>query len=89
MCVPNRSAGSPALTILGGVLVLSLLIAGGAPSLFAQSNTGRLVGTVVDAQGGVIPGVSVSITDNLTKRERKLLADENGAFVVPQLDSGS
>jgi len=55
----------------------------------AQSNTGRLTGTVLDAQGGVMPGVTIKVTDNQTKRERVVVADENGIFVIPQVEPGS
>src|ERR1700730_3031180 len=39
--------------------VVAALIALAAPSAFAQT-TGQIIGTVVDAQGGVLPGVTVS-----------------------------
>ena len=38
----------------------------------AQSNAGRIVGTVSDASG-VIAGATVLITDNQTKRERTVV----------------
>ncbi len=69
---------------LSACLVLSLTVL-----VSAQTNTGRLLGSVVDAQGGVIPGASITLTDNQTKRERQLVTDEAGNFLVPQLDPGS
>ena len=57
-------------------------------SAFAQSNTGRLVGTVSDPSG-VIPGASVVVTDNQTARERTVTASDDGSFTVAQLDAGT
>jgi len=70
--------------LLGGLL-LSVMTG----FLTAQSNTGRLIGTVIDAQGGVMPGTSITVVDNQTQRERKLVTDDSGNFILPQLDSGS
>lgn len=56
-------------------------------SALAQSNTGRLVGTVSDPSG-VIPGATVVITDNQTGKERTIISSDEGSFSVPQLDPG-
>ncbi len=71
-----------------GLLALITILMTTTP-VWAQSNTGRLSGTVIDAQGGVMPGVSITLTDNLTKLERKLVSDESGNFAIPQLNIGS
>ncbi len=55
---------------------------------FAQSNTGRLIGTVLGPDG-VLPGATVVITDNQTGKERTITTNSEGAFVLPQLDPGS
>src|SRR3712207_1142413 len=70
----------------GLLTVLSLLLF--AAAAFAQTNTGRLVGTVSDPSG-VIPGATVVITDNQTGRERTVVASDDGSFAVPQLESGT
>lgn len=57
-------------------------------SAFAQSNTGRLVGTVSDPSG-VIPGATVVVTDNQTAREKTVVASDDGSYSVPQLDAGT
>src|SRR2546421_1665257 len=41
--------------------IVAALMALAAPSAFAQT-TGQIIGTVVDAQGGVLPGVTVTAT---------------------------
>ena len=70
----------------GLLTVLSLLLF--ATAAFAQTNTGRLVGTVSDPSG-VIPGATVVITDNQTGRERTVVASDDGSFAVPQLEAGT
>ncbi|MGH9901137.1 MAG: hypothetical protein ACRD68_04775, partial [Pyrinomonadaceae bacterium] len=48
-----------------------------AASALAQSNTGRLIGTV-SSPDGLIPGATVTVTDNQTGRERTLVSSEEG-----------
>src|SRR5437763_8803406 len=59
-----------------------------AASAFAQTNTGRLVGTVSDTSG-VIPGATVVIKDNQTGLEKTMVANDDGTFTVPQLEVGT
>ncbi|MDQ1525271.1 MAG: hypothetical protein QOE47_3195 [Pyrinomonadaceae bacterium] len=54
----------------------------------AQSNTGRLVGTVSDASG-VVPGASVLVKDNQSGREKTIVSSDDGSFSVEQLDPGT
>jgi hypothetical protein len=53
---------------------------------FAQSNTGTLVGTVVDQQGAVVGGATVTVTDNGTGKQRTAESTSEGTFNVPQLE---
>lgn len=55
---------------------------------FAQSNTGRLVGTV-SGPDGVIPGATVTVRDNQTNRERTVTTTGEGTFTVTQLETGA
>lgn len=66
--------------------VLALMVF--SASAFAQSNTGRLVGSVSDASG-VIPGATVVVTDDRTAKERTVTASDDGSYAVPQLDAGA
>ena len=75
-------------TTIRFALTLSLLTVTLYGPVFAQSNTGRLVGTISDASG-VIPGASVAVTDNQTGKKRELVASDDGSFAMPQLDPGS
>jgi hypothetical protein len=60
-----------------------------AASAFAQSNTGSLVGTVVDQKGAVVAGANVTIIDNATTKERSITASGEGTFTAPQLNVGT
>jgi hypothetical protein len=72
-----------------GRLPLPLIaLAALAVAILAQSNTGRLVGTVAGPDG-VLAGASVLITDNQTGRERTVTTNNDGSFIVPQLEVGN
>ncbi len=58
-----------------------------AVSAFAQSSTGRLVGTV-SSPDGVLPGATIVIKNNQTEKEQTITANDDGTFNVPQLDVG-
>ncbi len=61
-------------------LVMGMLA--GAAS--AQINTGTVLGTVKDAQGGVIPGATVTlISEARGTRSAPVVTNENGDFVFP------
>jgi len=53
-----------------------------------QTATGRIVGTVSEANGAVVPGATVVITDTKTAKERTVTANNDGGFTVPLLDVG-
>jgi len=61
--------------ILSALLSLSLT----APA-FAQSQgaNGAIEGTVVDSSGGVLPGVTVTISNIDTGLERSMITNEKG-----------
>ncbi|MBI4893857.1 MAG: TonB-dependent receptor [Acidobacteria bacterium] len=61
---------------LGVILAAALA----AASLAAQSTYGSLRGTVADSNGGVIPGVKVSLVDEATNLSRSTLTNETGEF---------
>jgi hypothetical protein len=68
---------------------LIVLLAAGAGGLFGQSVVGRVSGTVTDASGGIIPNATVTITNEATKVDRVVTADENGFYVATALPLGS
>src|SRR5689334_5584778 len=69
-------------------LILILLLASVAAAQ-TQITTGTIQGTVVDANGAVVPGASVEIKNLDTNTSRTLTTDEGGRFVAPLLQPGN
>src|SRR5579862_7058783 len=65
---------------------LCLMLAGAA---FSQSNNARISGTVSDLSGALIPGASVTITNQLTRTSRPATTDEKGFYILPDLPAGT
>jgi hypothetical protein len=66
-----------------GAMALALLFTA-ALSAMAQVTTGRVVGTVKDAQGGVIPGATVTlISETKGTRSAPAVTNETGDFTFP------
>jgi hypothetical protein len=59
-----------------------------APLLSAQESTARLLGTVSDPTGAVIPGATVAARNVATGLERKTVANESGNYSIPSLPIG-
>src|SRR5579864_1503726 len=76
-----KSARYVLATILG-VLLFSL-------ALYAQANFGRILGTVTDQTGAVIPGATVSVIDTQRGLTRTLTTDAAGAYNAPTLIPGT
>jgi hypothetical protein len=68
------------LAVALGVLLLA------APGAFAQISTGNIYGTVTDAQGGVLPGVTVTLSGDFGTRTA--VSSSLGEFRFLALDSG-
>src|ERR1041385_9209842 len=68
-------------------VVLALFVF--APAAFSQGGTGRLIGTVTDPGGAVIPGATVTVKDNQTGPDQTATANDEGNFVFNQLDFGT
>jgi hypothetical protein len=75
----SRARVAKVLASLVGVLLISA-------SLYAQSNQGRILGTVRDQSGGSIAGATVTVTDTLKGVNRTLTTDEAGDYAAPNLD---
>lgn len=57
-------------------------------ALWAQVSTGKIVGTVQDSSGGVLPGVSIVIKSLDTGATRGLVTNERGQYEMPGLQPG-
>ena len=71
-------------TLLAAFTVLGV----GAAALQAQTSTGRLVGTVKDATGAVIPGVEITVTQLGTAVQFTTATNQTGEYVAPLLKPG-
>ncbi|RMG09670.1 MAG: TonB-dependent receptor [Acidobacteria bacterium] len=54
---------------------------------FGQA-TGSLTGTVKDANGALVPGVAVTVTNKATNQSRTFLTDQEGRWTMPALPVG-
>lgn len=70
------------------VVLVALLLCAALPA-GAQTTSGSLTGNVVDANGAAVAGISVTVTDNATKKVRTTQTTEQGTFNVPQLEFGA
>lgn len=59
------------------------------PTASAQIDTGVIVGRVVDDSGGVLPGVSVTATQEATGVVATSVTNDRGEFIFPGLRVGS
>jgi hypothetical protein len=55
----------------------------------AQASFGRFAGTVFDETGGVLPAVTVTLTNELTGQQAQTTTTESGAFLFPSVQPGS
>ena len=73
---------------MGKLMALLLVFCAGLTPVFAQTNTGRLVGTIASTDG-VISGAKVTVTDDKTGKDREVTSAGDGTFIVPQLEVGT
>ena len=68
----------------------ALMLALTTPVLaLAQSTFGRVAGSVLDSSGGVLPGATITLTNQLTNQSQTTSTTEVGAFVFPQTPPGT
>jgi Carboxypeptidase regulatory-like domain len=68
-------------------LALALLVGGVVPA-FAQFDRGSISGTIKDQQGGVMPGVTVTVTNQQTRQTQTTVTDGTGFYTFPNLLPG-
>jgi Carboxypeptidase regulatory-like domain/TonB dependent receptor/TonB-dependent Receptor Plug Domain len=71
------------------LFALLLVFALCAPLALAQVNSATISGTVRDASGAVLPGVSVAIQNQDTGISRTVITNETGRYTAPALGLGS
>jgi hypothetical protein len=60
----------------------------GAPSLFAQTDTGSIAGTVADTTGAVIPGANILATNTENGLKLSAVSDATGGFTILAVPRG-
>jgi hypothetical protein len=71
------------------VLVLVALVGLGTTPALAQLTQGRLAGTVTDAQGAILPGVTVTVTSPSLIGGQNTVTQSDGKYMFPSLPSGT
>ena len=71
---------------LGALFVVSML--GFAPTASAQFDRGTISGTIKDASGAVVPGVTVTATSVQTQTPTVAVTDATGFYTFPNLRPG-
>src|SRR5437867_13298704 len=69
------------------LLLLAMAFAVATPAA-AQIDQGRLTGTVKDAQGGVLPGVTVTAKSPALIGTRSVVTEAAGTYSIASLPSG-
>ena len=76
------------LTLLAAIAAVVLFSPASASAQIGQ--TASLTGTVTDSSGGVLPGVTVTVTsDAVIGGSRTAVTDENGVYRFPALPPGT
>src|SRR3989440_4749973 len=59
-----------------------------AAPAFAQGETGSVTGVVTDAQGALVPGAQVTLTDTATKTAQTTTTNDSGRYVFASVNPG-
>jgi len=70
-------------------LVFALAMLAGASPVSGQSLTGQLSGTVVDSSDAVLPGVTVTMVNELSGDQRSTVSNDAGNFVFAAVQAGT
>ena len=71
------------------LIILAILITGGARSSSAQSANGEANGTVLDPSGAVLPGVTMTLVNQGTGISRTMTTNASGSFVFVNVPPGT
>jgi hypothetical protein len=78
MC--RRALGALAVVLVGCVA---------ATPLAAQTERGTIIGRITDQTGGVLPGVTITVTNSGTGMAQTFVSNQNGIYEAPFLIPGS
>src|SRR5688572_9336846 len=77
-----------ALPPLALIAVLCAAALAATPA-YAQTLYGTIIGNITDAQGGNIPGATVTIRNENTGLEMSTVTDENGSYTIRNVAGGT
>ena len=77
------------MSSLSKLLAILIVLLGAVAGASAQTDQGEIVGTVVDAQGASVPGVTVTVTNSANGLVRTAATADNGSFRFPALPTGA
>src|ERR1700676_4693764 len=83
--VTFKTTRATATCVLGTILGVLLFTF----PLYSQANFGRILGTVTDQSGAVMPGAAVSVIDTERGLARSLTTDQAGEYNAPTLTPGT
>ncbi len=69
--------------------MLTTVMIGISSLAWAQAGTASLIGSVKDAQGAIIPGATVTVTQPATGAARSTVSGDQGTFTFPGLTPGT
>jgi hypothetical protein len=72
-----------------GLTITIAFLLCGSILLNAQVESGKIVGTVKDASGAILPGAEVTVTETQTNAERKIATNSAGEYVATELKPGT
>jgi hypothetical protein len=72
------------------VLAATLAILAGAPVAWAQtSSAGKVLGTVTDQTGAVVPKAEIQLLNTGTNAAQSAISNDSGEFVFPVVSPGN
>jgi len=80
-----RRRRSLAVSWIASLLLLLLLVSG---SVFAQTDSGRVRGTITDQQGAVVPNATVTLTNRGTNRTQTATSNGEGVYTFDAVPRG-
>ena len=70
------------------VWISLLVVTGSSVSLFGQTDTARLIGTITDPSDAVVPNATITVTDSGTGRTLTAQTSGSGEYTVNALSAG-
>src|SRR5215813_10113786 len=87
--MPNHADGAKEASMVrfrAAIFVFCLFV---VSALWSQTATGRIVGTVSDPTGALIPGASITVTNVNTQVANDTITNEQGLYQAPLLPIGT